>query len=206
MCVCVSCWTLNQVCDNDVFHRPMCACFMLNFKPSRIMMSVITLCVRVSFWTLNQVCDNDVLDPPLCRQTAVGWNGKNHFGSCRSTKMIKFVSFERRKNGPECHCCFSFQVLLFPFSNVKELLSSLLLCLLLLSSLLYRPVSRLWNLKVQSTEFEWKSIVMQMLCAFSIQKLPRLLVVNLEGMMFIYNLDPNESGECQLVRQHRLVS
>ena len=62
------------------------------------------------------------------------------------------------------------------------------------------------KLEVQSTEFEWKSVVMRMLCAFSIQKLPRLLVVNLEGMMFIYNLDPNESGECQLVRQHRLVS
>ncbi|XP_076450576.1 WD repeat domain phosphoinositide-interacting protein 2-like isoform X1 [Babylonia areolata] len=42
-------------------------------------------------------------------------------------------------------------------------------------------------------------------CAITtIQKLPRLLVVNLEGAMFIYNLDPNESGECQLVRQHRL--
>ncbi|XP_070186351.1 WD repeat domain phosphoinositide-interacting protein 2-like isoform X2 [Littorina saxatilis] len=43
------------------------------------------------------------------------------------------------------------------------------------------------------------------ICAITtIQKLPRLLVVNLEGLMYIYNLDPNESGECQLVRQHRL--
>ena len=41
--------------------------------------------------------------------------------------------------------------------------------------------------------------------SYSIQKLPRLLVVNLEGVMYIYNLDPNESGECQLVRQHRYL-
>ena len=61
-------------------------------------------------------------------------------------------------------------------------------------------------LKISSVNSELKRVVMCVFCAFSIQKLPRLLVVNLEGMMFIYNLDPNESGECQLVRQHRYLA
>ena len=179
---------------------------MLYFKPSRIMMSFVSLCVRVSCWTLNRVCDNDVLDPPLCRQTAVGWNGKDHFGSCRSTKMIKFVSFERRKKWTR------MSLLLFKFfCSLLAMWKSYYhhhyyyVCCYYYHRYYIQACFKAVKLEVQSREFEWKSVVTRMLCAFSIQKLPRLLVVNLEGMMFIYNLDPNESGECQLVRQHRLV-
>lgn len=37
----------------------------------------------------------------------------------------------------------------------------------------------------------------------SIQKVPRLLVASQDGYLYIYNLDPNEGGECMLLRQHR---
>ena len=40
---------------------------------------------------------------------------------------------------------------------------------------------------------------------FSIQKIPRLLVASQDGYLYIYNLDPNEGGECMLLRQHRYV-
>lgn len=38
----------------------------------------------------------------------------------------------------------------------------------------------------------------------TIQKLPRLLVASQDGYLYMYNLDPNEGGECALVKQHRL--
>lgn len=38
---------------------------------------------------------------------------------------------------------------------------------------------------------------------FRIQKVPRQLVVSQDGYLYIYNLDPNEGGECMLLRQHR---
>ncbi|KAL4241116.1 WD repeat domain phosphoinositide-interacting protein 2 [Mactra antiquata] len=42
-------------------------------------------------------------------------------------------------------------------------------------------------------------------CAIaSIQKVPRLLVASQDGYLYIYNLDPNEGGECMLLRQHSL--
>ncbi|XP_052262870.1 WD repeat domain phosphoinositide-interacting protein 2-like isoform X1 [Dreissena polymorpha] len=42
-------------------------------------------------------------------------------------------------------------------------------------------------------------------CAIaSIQKIPRLLVASQDGYLYIYNLDPNEGGECTLLRQHSL--
>ncbi|XP_033749748.1 WD repeat domain phosphoinositide-interacting protein 2-like isoform X1 [Pecten maximus] len=42
-------------------------------------------------------------------------------------------------------------------------------------------------------------------CALTvIQKVPRLLVASQDGYLHIYNLDPNEGGECMLLRQHRL--
>ncbi|KAK6301689.1 WD repeat domain phosphoinositide-interacting protein 1 [Coregonus clupeaformis] len=42
-------------------------------------------------------------------------------------------------------------------------------------------------------------------CALAtVQKLPRLLVASSDGHIYIYNIDPQEGGECVLVRKHRL--
>lgn len=42
-------------------------------------------------------------------------------------------------------------------------------------------------------------------CALAtIQKLPRLLVASSDGQLFIYNIDPQDGGECTLVQKHRL--
>lgn len=38
---------------------------------------------------------------------------------------------------------------------------------------------------------------------FRIQKIPRLLVGASDGYLYMYNLDPQEGGECALMRQHR---
>lgn len=38
-----------------------------------------------------------------------------------------------------------------------------------------------------------------------INKLPRVLVANEDGYLYVYNLDPEEGGECSLLRQHRLL-
>ncbi|KAI5723218.1 hypothetical protein M8J76_003073 [Diaphorina citri] len=38
----------------------------------------------------------------------------------------------------------------------------------------------------------------------SIQKMLRLLVASTDGFLYVYNLDPNEGGDCVLIRQHRL--
>ncbi|XP_045925093.1 WD repeat domain phosphoinositide-interacting protein 1-like isoform X2 [Micropterus dolomieu] len=37
-----------------------------------------------------------------------------------------------------------------------------------------------------------------------IQKLPRLLVASSDGFLYIYNVDPQDGGECVLVQKHRL--
>uniref|UniRef100_A0A1A8L7G1 WD repeat domain, phosphoinositide interacting 1 n=1 Tax=Nothobranchius pienaari TaxID=704102 RepID=A0A1A8L7G1_9TELE len=43
------------------------------------------------------------------------------------------------------------------------------------------------------------------ICALAtIQKLPRLLVASSEGLLYIYNVDPQDGGECVLVQKHRL--
>ncbi|XP_077304862.1 WD repeat domain phosphoinositide-interacting protein 2 isoform X1 [Lithobates pipiens] len=43
------------------------------------------------------------------------------------------------------------------------------------------------------------------ICALAmIQKIPRLLVAAADGYLYIYNLDPQEGGECTLMKQHRL--
>uniref|UniRef100_A0A8C6KI94 WD repeat domain, phosphoinositide interacting 2 n=1 Tax=Nothobranchius furzeri TaxID=105023 RepID=A0A8C6KI94_NOTFU len=39
-----------------------------------------------------------------------------------------------------------------------------------------------------------------------IQKIPRLLVAAADGYLYLYNLDPQEGGECTLMKQHRLDS
>ncbi|XP_053472587.1 WD repeat domain phosphoinositide-interacting protein 1 isoform X1 [Ictalurus furcatus] len=39
----------------------------------------------------------------------------------------------------------------------------------------------------------------------TIQKLPRLLVASSEGQLFVYNIDPQDGGECTLVHTHRLL-
>ncbi|XP_029946025.1 WD repeat domain phosphoinositide-interacting protein 2-like [Salarias fasciatus] len=36
-----------------------------------------------------------------------------------------------------------------------------------------------------------------------IQKIPRLLVAAADGYLHLYNLDPQEGGECTLMKQHR---
>lgn len=36
-----------------------------------------------------------------------------------------------------------------------------------------------------------------------IQKLPRLLVASSDGFLYIYNVDPQDGGECVLVQKHR---
>ncbi|XP_011299905.1 WD repeat domain phosphoinositide-interacting protein 2 [Fopius arisanus] len=42
-------------------------------------------------------------------------------------------------------------------------------------------------------------------CAITtIQKVLRLLVANADGYLYVYNLDPNEGGDCTLLKQHRL--
>lgn len=38
-----------------------------------------------------------------------------------------------------------------------------------------------------------------------IQKLPRLLVASSDGYLYIYNVDPQDGGECVLVQKHRCV-
>ncbi|XP_026207329.1 WD repeat domain phosphoinositide-interacting protein 1 [Anabas testudineus] len=38
----------------------------------------------------------------------------------------------------------------------------------------------------------------------TIQKLPRLLVASSDGFFYIYNVDPQDGGECVLVQKHRL--
>ncbi|XP_061605601.1 WD repeat domain phosphoinositide-interacting protein 2 isoform X3 [Phyllopteryx taeniolatus] len=39
---------------------------------------------------------------------------------------------------------------------------------------------------------------------YVIQKIPRLLVAAADGYLYLYNLDPQEGGECTLMKQHRL--
>uniref|UniRef100_A0A665W8T4 WD repeat domain, phosphoinositide interacting 1 n=1 Tax=Echeneis naucrates TaxID=173247 RepID=A0A665W8T4_ECHNA len=42
------------------------------------------------------------------------------------------------------------------------------------------------------------------ICALAtIQKLPRLLVASSDGYLYIYNVDPQDGGECVLVQKHR---
>ena len=36
-----------------------------------------------------------------------------------------------------------------------------------------------------------------------IQKLPRLLVASSDGHLYIYNVDPQDGGECVLVQKHK---
>lgn len=43
------------------------------------------------------------------------------------------------------------------------------------------------------------------LCFVRIQKLPRLLVASSDGYLYIYNVDPQDGGECVLVQKHRCV-
>ncbi|NWT58081.1 WIPI1 protein, partial [Erythrocercus mccallii] len=44
------------------------------------------------------------------------------------------------------------------------------------------------------------------ICALStIQKLPRLLVTTSDGHLYIYNLDPQDGGECVLIKNHSLL-
>ncbi|KAM8836854.1 WD repeat domain phosphoinositide-interacting protein 1-like isoform 1-T1 [Spinachia spinachia] len=38
----------------------------------------------------------------------------------------------------------------------------------------------------------------------TIQKLPRLLVASSDGSLYIYNVDPQDGGECVLIQKHRL--
>lgn len=51
---------------------------------------------------------------------------------------------------------------------------------------------------------QWHVMTCMYLCR--IQKLPRLLVASSDGFLYIYNVDPQDGGECVLVQKHRLVS
>lgn len=43
-------------------------------------------------------------------------------------------------------------------------------------------------------------------CAIAmIGKLPRLLVSSADGYLYIYNIDPEDGGDCTLLKQHRLI-
>lgn len=42
-------------------------------------------------------------------------------------------------------------------------------------------------------------------CLAIINKLPRVLVASEDGYLYLYNLDPEDGGECSLLRQHRLL-
>lgn len=42
-----------------------------------------------------------------------------------------------------------------------------------------------------------------LLSSIRIQKIPRLLVAAADGYLYLYNLDPQEGGECTLMKQHR---
>ncbi|NWQ81983.1 WIPI1 protein, partial [Columbina picui] len=45
------------------------------------------------------------------------------------------------------------------------------------------------------------------ICALStIQKLPRLLVTTSDGHLYIYNLDPQDGGECVLIKKHSVFA
>ncbi|XP_077184486.1 WD repeat domain phosphoinositide-interacting protein 1 isoform X1 [Paroedura picta] len=44
------------------------------------------------------------------------------------------------------------------------------------------------------------------ICVLStIQKLPRILVTTSDGYLYLYNLDPQDGGECVLIKTHRLL-
>lgn len=47
----------------------------------------------------------------------------------------------------------------------------------------------------------WESLFL--LFEIRIQKIPRLLVAAADGYLYLYNLDPQEGGECTLMKQHR---
>ena len=62
----------------------------------------------------------------------------------------------------------------------------------------------------------WKNIVVNRYCKVniiyhklyyfcSIGKLPRLLVATADGYLYIYNIDPEEGGDCTLLKQHRYM-
>ncbi|CAK8676807.1 WD repeat domain phosphoinositide-interacting protein 2-like [Clavelina lepadiformis] len=47
---------------------------------------------------------------------------------------------------------------------------------------------------------------MRNVCAIAVlQKVPRILVADEDGYLYIYNLDPADGGECTLLRQHSLL-
>ncbi|KAH0629324.1 hypothetical protein JD844_011305 [Phrynosoma platyrhinos] len=43
------------------------------------------------------------------------------------------------------------------------------------------------------------------ICVLSTYKLPRLLVTTSDGHLYLYNLDPQDGGECVLIRKHSLL-
>lgn len=40
---------------------------------------------------------------------------------------------------------------------------------------------------------------------YSVARAPRLLVATAQGILYVYALDPNEGGECTLLRHHRFL-
>ncbi|XP_050392017.1 WD repeat domain phosphoinositide-interacting protein 2 [Patella vulgata] len=67
------------------------------------------------------------------------------------------------------------------------------------------PVTEMFNQGRSFATARLPNSGLRNVCALSlIQKIPRLLVASQDGYLYIYNIDPNEGGECTLIRQHRL--
>ena len=78
---------------------------------------------------------------------------------------------------------------------------SLTLCVRIAEFLFYQfPTKSRTRIKFSAVKFR---IIFVAIFAFSIQKMPRLLVASQDGYLYIYNLDPSEGGECTLLKQHR---
>lgn len=76
------------------------------------------------------------------------------------------------------------------------------------------PLPRKWSLNWECHVFLFSFVGMRCdvlerpsLNIFSvyhrIQKIPRLLVAAADGYLYLYNLDPQEGGECTLMKQHK---
>lgn len=90
----------------------------------------------------------------------------------------------------------AFATVRLPFSGHKNICALAMCELLVLSfffSHLFSYVGMLQHLMRNIILFSF----------FRIQKIPRLLVAAADGYLYLYNLDPQEGGECTLMKQHK---
>lgn len=88
----------------------------------------------------------------------------------------------------------AFATVRLPFSGHKNI------CALAMCELLLLFFSRLFSY-VGMLQHLMHNIIL--LSFFRIQKIPRLLVAAADGYLYLYNLDPQEGGECTLMKQHK---